>query len=82
MKIRNGKCDTFDGILDKIWLMLEQGATHSEDPFHWPVLGTTAKEGCSLRTVLVPAHPILFLPSKKSDPPPKIIGKDKSGCAF
>jgi hypothetical protein len=53
MKIRNGNCDTFDGILDKIWLMLEQGATHSEDPFHWPVLGTTAKEGCSLRTVIL-----------------------------
>ena len=33
--------------------MLEQGASHSEDPFHWPVLGTTAKEGCSLRTVIL-----------------------------
>ena len=53
MKIRNGKSDTLDGILDKIWLMLEQGATHSEDPFHWPVLGTRAKEGCSLRTVIL-----------------------------
>jgi hypothetical protein len=53
MKIRNGKSDTLDGILDKIWLMLEQGATHSDDPFHWPVLGTTAKEGCSLRTVIL-----------------------------
>ncbi|MBT8365152.1 MAG: pyridoxamine 5'-phosphate oxidase family protein [Deltaproteobacteria bacterium] len=53
MKITNGKCDTLDVILDKIWLMLEQGATHSEDPFHWPILGTTAKEGCSLRTVIL-----------------------------
>jgi len=24
-----------------------------DDPFHWPVLGTTAKEGCSLRTVIL-----------------------------
>ena len=53
MKIRNGKCDTLGGILDNIWLMLEQGATHSDDPFHWPVLGTMAKEGCSLRTVIL-----------------------------
>ena len=44
---------TLDGILDQIWLMLEQGAAHSDDPFHWPVLGTTAKEGCSLRTVIL-----------------------------
>ena len=53
MKIRNGKWDTLGVILDNIWLMLEQGATHSDDPFHWPVLGTTAKEGCSLRTVIL-----------------------------
>ena len=33
--------------------MLEQGATHSDDPFHWPVLGTAAEEGCSLRTVIL-----------------------------
>jgi hypothetical protein len=53
MKIRNGKWDTLGGILDQIWLMLEQGATHSNDPFHWPVMGTTTKEGCSLRTVIL-----------------------------
>lgn len=53
MKIRNGKWDTLGVILDNIWLMLEQGATHSDDPFHWPVLGTTTKEGCSLRTVIL-----------------------------
>ena len=45
--------DTLDGILNQIWLMLEQGITHSDNPFHWPVLGTTAKEGCSLRTVIL-----------------------------
>ena len=48
-----GKWETLDGILDKIWLMLEQGATDSADPFHWPVLGTTAEAGCSLRTVIL-----------------------------
>ena len=48
MKIKKEKWDILDGILDKIWLMLEQGAAHSDDPFHWPVLGTKAKEGCSL----------------------------------
>ena len=53
MKIRTGKSDTLDGILDIIWLMLEKGASHSDDPFHWPVLGTTAKAGCSLRTVIL-----------------------------
>jgi hypothetical protein len=53
MKIKKEKWNTLDGVLDKIWLMLEQGAIHSDDPFHWPVLGTTAKEGCSLRTVIL-----------------------------
>jgi pyridoxamine 5'-phosphate oxidase len=53
MKIKKEKWDTLDGVLDKIWLMLEQGATHLDDPFHWPVLGTAAKEGCSLRTVIL-----------------------------
>jgi hypothetical protein len=53
MKIRNGKSDTLDGILDNIWYMLEQGAIHSDDPFHWPILGTASREGCSLRTVIL-----------------------------
>jgi hypothetical protein len=33
--------------------MLNRGATHFNDPFHWPVLGTTAKEGVSLRCVIL-----------------------------
>jgi hypothetical protein len=53
MKTKNKKWDTLDGILKNIWQMLEQGAAHSDDPFHWPVLGTTAKEGPSLRTVIL-----------------------------
>ena len=53
MKIKKEKWDTLDGVLDQIWLMLDQGAARSDDPFHWPVLGTGSKEGCSLRTVIL-----------------------------
>ncbi|MGD2015632.1 MAG: pyridoxamine-phosphate oxidase [Desulfobacterales bacterium] len=53
MKIKKEKWDTLDGVLDKIWLMLKQGAVQSDDPFHWPVLGKKVKEGCSLRTVIL-----------------------------
>ena len=53
MKIKNEKWDTLDGVLDKIWLMLDHGASDPDDPFHWPVLGTTPIEGCNLRTVIL-----------------------------
>lgn len=53
MNIKNGKQDTLDGILADIWHMLAKGVTHSDDPFHWPVLGTVANEGCRLRTVIL-----------------------------
>ena len=53
MKIKKEKWGTLDGVLDQIWRMLEQGAARSDDPFHWPVLGTGSKEGCSLRTVIL-----------------------------
>ena len=53
MKIKKEKWDVLDSVLEKIWLMLKQGAVHSDDPFHWPVLGTKVKEGCSLRTVIL-----------------------------
>ena len=33
--------------------MLKRGVTHSNDPFHFPVLGTRGKEGCNLRTVIL-----------------------------
>ena len=52
MKKKKGKWDTFDGILSEVWTMLQRGATHFTDPFHYPVLGTTGKSGCSLRTVI------------------------------
>jgi len=47
------KWDTLDGILNEVWNMLKRGATRSNDPFHWPVLGTSGKKGCSLRTVIL-----------------------------
>ena len=53
MKPKIEKWDTLDGVLNNIWRMLEQGAANSDDPFHWPVLGTTTREGCSLRTVIL-----------------------------
>ena len=53
MKKKRGKGDTLDGVLDEIWKMLKRGVTHFNDPFHWPVLGTIGKDGCSLRTVIL-----------------------------
>jgi pyridoxamine 5'-phosphate oxidase len=53
MRKKKGKWDTLDGVLDEVWKMLKRGATRFNDPFHWPVLGTTGKDGCSLRTVIL-----------------------------
>ena len=53
MKISIKKWKTLDGILDNIWLMLERGAARWNDPFHWPVLGTSLTNSCSLRTVIL-----------------------------
>jgi len=53
MTLKNLKWGNLSDILNNIWRMLEHGAKHSDDPFHWPVLGTTTKEGCSLRTVIL-----------------------------
>lgn len=44
---------TLDGVLEEIWKMLNRGANHYDDPFHWPVLGTSAKSGPSLRCVIL-----------------------------
>jgi hypothetical protein len=53
MRKREGKWKTLDGVLDEIWKMLNRGAAHYHDPFHWPVLGTTGKEGTSMRCVIL-----------------------------
>jgi 3-hydroxyisobutyrate dehydrogenase len=53
MKKKKGKWDTLDGVLNEVWKMLNRGVSRFNDPFHWPVLGTTGKEGCRLRTVIL-----------------------------
>jgi len=53
MRKKEGKWKTLDGVLKEIWKMLNRGATHYNDPFHWPVLGTAGKEGPSLRCVIL-----------------------------
>lgn len=40
------------GVLKESWEMLSRGAADSNDPFHWPVLGTIGKAGVSLRCVI------------------------------
>lgn len=45
--------NTPEGILNGIWSMLERGAGRYNDPFHWPVLGTPGKDGCSQRCVIL-----------------------------
>ena len=51
--MKKGHGDALHGILNEVWTMLKRGVTHSNDPFHWPVLGTTGKDGCHLRTVIL-----------------------------
>ena len=53
MRKTQGKWDTLEEILNEIWTMLKRGVTRSNDPFHWPILGSTGKDGCSLRTVIL-----------------------------
>jgi pyridoxine/pyridoxamine 5'-phosphate oxidase len=53
MKIKKARLNTFDGILEDAWKMLLVGADRSDDPFHWPVLGSTGQQGCNLRTVIL-----------------------------
>lgn len=45
--------ESLEEILSGIWKMLQRGVTRFNDPFHWPVLGTTGKDGSSLRTVIL-----------------------------
>ena len=51
--MKKAKWDTLDDILENAWAMLERGADRFNDPFHWPVLGTRTRDGCSLRTVIL-----------------------------
>jgi pyridoxamine 5'-phosphate oxidase len=53
MKKRGAKWHTLEGVLQDAWAMLMRGAARFNDPFHWPALGTTAKEGVRQRTVIL-----------------------------
>ncbi len=53
MKKQTGEWDTLEGVLQEVWAMLKRGVAHFDDPFHWPVLGTSAKDGCRLRCVIL-----------------------------
>ena len=53
LRTKEANWNTLDGVLNLSWQMLNRGATHFNDPFHWPVLGTTSKEGPSLRCVIL-----------------------------
>jgi len=48
-----GKGESLEQVLNQTWKMLQRGVDRFNDPFHWPVLGTTAKDGSSLRTVIL-----------------------------
>lgn len=53
MRKKERSLATLDDVLKECWKMLGRGASHFNDPFHWPVLGTTGKEGVSLRCVIL-----------------------------
>ena len=53
MQKKRGKWDNLDIVLEETWAMLKNGVNRPDDPFHWPVLGTTATEGSRLRTVIL-----------------------------
>ena len=53
MKRKKGNWDTLDGVLQEVWKMLKRGVSGINDPFHCPVLGTTAAGGTGLRMVIL-----------------------------
>jgi hypothetical protein len=44
---------SFEEVLNETWLMLQRGTDRFNDPFHWPVLGSSGKDGPGLRTVIL-----------------------------
>jgi len=62
-KNKKNNLNTLEDVLVEIWKMLDRGATHYNDSFHWPVLGTASQDGCSQRSVILrgfrPAERIL-----------------------
>jgi len=53
MRANEANWRTLDGVLSESWKMLSRGATQFYDPFHWPVLGTSSKDGVRLRCVIL-----------------------------
>jgi len=47
------KWDSLENVLKGSWTMLKRGVDDFNDPFHWPVVGTTGKDGSNLRTVIL-----------------------------
>ena len=45
--------ESLEAVLNSAWKMLQRGVDRFNDPFHWPVLGTTGKNGIDLRTVIL-----------------------------
>jgi len=45
--------ESLEAVLNGIWKMLQRGAARFNDPFHAPVLGTTASGSSALRTVIL-----------------------------
>ena len=87
MKKRIGKWDTLDGILNEVWAMLKRGVTHVRDPFHWPVLGTTGKDGSSLRTVilrqfLLPQRVLICYTDARADKVQEMLNSANVGWLF
>ena len=87
MKRREGNWNTLDGVLNESWKMLGRGAVHFNDPFHWPVLGTTGQEGVSLRCVilrqfLMPDRVLVCHSDARAEKVQEISGLDKVGWLF
>ena len=45
--------ESFDAVLNRVWKMLQRGATRFNDPFHCPVLATVDRDRSALRTVIL-----------------------------
>ena len=66
---------------------LSRGAARFNDPFHWPVLGTTGKEGASLRCVilrqfLMPDRVLVCHSDARAEKVQEISGLDKVSWLF
>ena len=87
MRIKTGKWDTLETVLDEVWAMLKRGADRFNDPFHWPALGTIGKYGCGMRTVilrqfLLPERMLVCHTDARADKGEEISRSPKVGWLF